>query len=449
MLSRTTAIALATLTLAQGTAAEAVQGTPFERYSLENGLKVILAPDPTVQVVTVNVWYDVGSRNERPGRTGFAHLFEHMMFQGSANAAKGLHMQLVERAGGSLNGSTSQDRTNYFQTLPSNRVNLGLWLEADRMRSLAITDANLTNQREAVKEEKRLNFDNPPYVAAYLSGLTAIADSVGCFGYAHPPIGSMEDLDAATTADVQAFFDLYYAPNNATLIVTGDFSPAAVKELIQEYFGSIPRGSVPPPVECATVLSPGMQRRRMADPKATLPAVLAIYRIPPSNHPDSPALELLATILGSGESSRLNRTLVRETKAAVASQGAFRPFGDTRGPGALALLGISNQGVSPDSLESLIVSEVAKLVAEGVTEGELTKVRNQTRMARIGSLQTTLGLSEELHAASLFWGDPAKVDDRLAQYLRVTREDILRVARTYLAPENSILLLIAPPESIP
>ena len=448
MLSRTMAMALAVMTLAQGSAAEA-QSASVESYSLENGLKVILAPDTTVQVATVNVWYNVGSRNERPGRTGFAHLFEHMMFQGSANVAKGLHMQLVERAGGSLNGSTSQDRTNYFQTLPSNRVNLGLWLEADRMRSLAITDANLNNQREAVKEEKRLNFDNPPYIGAYLTGLTSIADSVGCFGYAHPPIGSMGDLDAATTADVQSFFDIYYAPNNAILTVTGDFSPAVVKGLIQEYFGSIPRGSAAPPVECAIRSTPGLERRRMADPKATLPAVLAIYQIPPSNHPDSPALELLATILGSGESSRLNRTLVRETKAAVVSQGAFRPFGDTRGPGALALLGISNQGVSPDSLESLIVREVAKLVAEGVTEGELTKVRNQARMARIGSLQTTLGLSEELQAANLFWSDPTKVNDRLEQYLKVTREDIQRVAKTYLIPENSILLLIAPPENIP
>src|SRR5688572_2573225 len=218
----------------------------FETYQLPNGLTVILAPDRTTQVVAVDVWYDVGSRNEAKGRTGFAHLFEHMMFQGSARVKKGDHFSLVERAGGDMNGSTSEDRTNYYEVLPSNRLNLGLWLEADRMRSLAITDSNFTNQREAVKEERRLRVDNQPYASSYFDGIYALADSATCFPYAHSIIGSMDDLNAAKTADVKAFFDLYYSPNNAILTVVGDFETAEAKRLIEQYFADIPRGQTPP-----------------------------------------------------------------------------------------------------------------------------------------------------------------------------------------------------------
>ena len=253
----------------------------LETYSLPNGLKVILAPDRTTQVVAVDVWYDVGSRNETRGRTGFAHLFEHMMFQGSANVKKAEHFQLVERAGGNMNGSTSEDRTNYYEVLPSNRLNLGLWLEADRMRSLAITDSNFTNQREAVKEERRLRVDNQPYASSYFDGIYALADSASCFPYAHSIIGSMDDLNAAKTEDVQAFFDLYYTPNNAILTVVGDFDTAEAKRLIEQYFGEIPRGQTPPPVECAPGYGAGAIRKAWPDPRANLPGVLlALARVP-------------------------------------------------------------------------------------------------------------------------------------------------------------------------
>src|SRR5437899_11060351 len=196
----------------------------YETFALANGVRVIYSEDHSTPIVSVDVWYNTGSRNERAGRSGFAHLFEHMMFQGSAHVKKSEHLQLVERAGGNVNGSTTEERTNFYETVPSNRLNLALWLEADRMRSLAITPDNFENQRQAVKEERRLRVDNQPYAAAFSDGLTWPFDSSSCFPYAHTVIGSMADIDAAKVPDVQAFFDTYYAPNNATLVVVGDFS---------------------------------------------------------------------------------------------------------------------------------------------------------------------------------------------------------------------------------
>src|SRR5213596_1391695 len=288
----------------------------FEQFTLPNGLRVIFSPDHSTPIVTVDVWYEVGSRNERRGRSGFAHLFEHMMFEGSAHVKKSEHGQLVERAGGIYNGSTAEDRTNYFETVPSNRLNLALWLEADRMRSLAITEENFENQRQAVKEERRLRVDNRPYAAAFSDGLAWPYDSAGCFAYAHTVIGSMDDLNAARLPDVQAFFDTYYAPNNATLIVVGDFKPLELRRYVNQYFSEIPRHALPPPVSCAARVSPGMQRREVTDVHANLPAVIRIYRAPPHADPDARALELLDVILGQGESSRLNVAVVRREKAA-------------------------------------------------------------------------------------------------------------------------------------
>lgn len=419
----------------------------YETYSLPNGLRVILAPDTTVQVVTVNVWYNVGARNEQPGRTGFAHLFEHMMFQGSANVAKAEHFQLVERAGGNLNGTTANDRTNYFQTLPSNRLNLGLWLEADRMRSLAVTEENFHNQREAVKEERRLRIDNQPYVGAFQQALVAVNDSATCFAYAHETIGSMADLDAATTADVRAFFDRYYIPNNATLTVAGDFAPAEARRLIEQYFSGIPRGGDPPPVECDQPFHTGERRLRLPDDKAALPAVLILYRTPAATHEDVPALELLTAILGTGESSRINQALVRDARAAAAAQGLF--LGEQRGPGVLGVLGIANQGVTADSIEGLLRRVVDQVRDAGITAEELGKAKSQYRSQAIGDRLTTMGVAEALQTAHLIYGDVEVVNTRFAKYMAVTAEEIQRVARTYLRPENSTVALIAPPEATP
>jgi len=416
----------------------------IETYTLPNGLKVILSSDRTTQVVAVNVWYNVGSRDEVRSRTGFAHVFEHMMFQGSANLKKGEHFQFIERAGGELNGSTAEDRTNYYEVLPSNRLNLGLWLEADRMRSLAITDSNFHNQREAVKEERRLRVDNQPYTGAIFEGMYALADSATCFPYAHSVIGSMADLNAAKVADVQAFFDLYYKPNNAILTVVGDFEPAEAKALIQTYFGDIPRGSDPPAVECAARFGGGQIRRVWPDNKATLPAVMVAFRIPDYRSEDTPAIQLLATILGQGESSRLNKAVVRDQKLAAAAFVFANPAGARRGPGVLLTLGIANQGVAVDSLEAGIMAQYTRLMSEGISDAELSKAKNSYRAQLITQQQQALYKAEALQQANLFLGDPDAVNTNWKRYLAVTQDDIRRVASRYLRTDNSLVLLITP-----
>jgi zinc protease len=416
----------------------------FESYSLPNGLKVILAPDHSSQVVAVDVWYHVGSRDEVKGRTGFAHLFEHMMFQGSANVKKAEHFQLVEQAGGTLNGSTAEDRTNYFEALPSNRLNLGLWLEADRMRSLAVTDSSFTNQREAVKEERRLRVDNQPYYAAIFEGMYALADSATCFPYAHSIIGSMSDLNAAKTADVKEFFELYYAPNNATLTIVGDFEPPLAKRLVQQYFGDIPRGREPAVVHCDSKLNSGAIRRPWPDRLASLPGVLLAYRVPEYRHADMPAIELLATILGQGESSRINKAVVRDQKLAQFALVLSNPAAPRRGPGVLLALAISNQGVAPDSLEAGLAKEFARVVRDGVTDAELSKAKNGYRTQLIIQQQQALAKAEALQTADLFLGDPEAVNANWRRFLAVTAADIKRVASSYFRPENSLVLLITP-----
>ncbi|MHB1223737.1 MAG: M16 family metallopeptidase [Gemmatimonadaceae bacterium] len=438
----TTALAVGWLCASAALGAQQPGRIEIERYELPNGLTVVLAPDHSSQVVAVDVWYDVGSRNERPGRSGFAHLFEHMMFQGSENVRKGEHFQLLERAGGSMNGSTTEDRTNYFQTVPSNRLNLALWLEADRMRSLAVTDSNFANQRNAVQEERRLRVDNPPYTRVFFEETYAAFDSASCFPYAHSVIGSMADLNAARTADVQAFFDQYYVPGNANLVIAGDFQPADAKRLVEQYFGGIASGTTPPPVACTQPFNTGQQRRQVLDPKASLPAVAHVYRVPAYDDADMPALELLATILGQGESSRLNRVLARDTRAAAAAQALVNPFGPRRGPGIFLFFTIANQGVTPDSLDRLLTSQIALIGTEGVEPGELTKAQNLYRASLILQRQSAYSVAEALQRASLFLGSPEAVNTELDRYMKVTVDDVRRVAAKYLRPDNSLILIV-------
>jgi zinc protease len=418
----------------------------LDTFSLANGLKVVLAPDHSTQVVAVNVWYNVGSRNEVAGRTGFAHLFEHMMFQGSANVPKGAHMSMVEQAGGMMNGSTANDRTNYYEVLPSNRYNMGLWLEADRMKSLAVTQANLENQRETVKEERRMRIDNQPYSGALLKGLTMPYDAKSCFAYGHETIGSMTDLNAASVADVQAFFRQYYAPNNATLTLVGDFDTAEARQLIRQYFGDIPRVAAPPAVSCDVQYNTGERRETVIDPKATLPAFMRAYLVPGYADPDHAALELLGTILGSGESSRMNRAIVRDTKAALGMQVGLDVTGPHRGPSVFMAFAIANQGVSPDSIDHLITREVNRVATDGVTDEELTKAKNSRRASLIFDKERALTTAEEIQSASMFLGSPEAVNSDLQRYMHVTKDDLKRVAQKYLRNDHSTAILIKPPE---
>jgi zinc protease len=441
MRSSLPAILAACVAAAVPAAAQAGRIT-YDTFSLANGLRVITSEDHSTPIVAVDVWYNTGSRNERPGRSGFAHLFEHMMFQGSAHVKKSEHFQLVERAGGEENGSTEEDRTNYWEVLPSNRLNLALWLEADRMRSLAITDSNFHNQRETVKEERRLRVDNQPYGKAFTDGLTLPFDSTACFAYAHSVIGDIADLNAAQLGDVQAFFDTYYAPNNATIAVVGDFNPTELRRLVTRYFAGIAGHPAPPPVTCDYQLSPGLRRREYTDEHANLPAVIRLYRIPPHDDADTPALELMNIILGQGESSRLNIAIVRKDKAALFAGSQIT--GSRRGPGTTFVAGIANQGIGIEHLDSLLAAQVDTIRANGVTADELTKAKNTFRARFIQQRETVLSKAEELQHYAMFHPSLAEINTDLDQFLAVTNDDIRRVATKYLDPANAVILVIKP-----
>ncbi len=282
--------------------------TTIQQFTLSNGLRVILSPDRSIPVVSVAVYYDVGSRNEIEGRTGFAHLFEHMMFQGSENVPKAAHFQYVFNAGGTMNGTTSTERTNYFETLPSNHLPLALWLESDRMRSLRVTQENLDNQRNAVQEEKRLRYDNQPYVNAFLRINELIFKNPA---NAHSTIGSMEDLDAATIDDVRGFFRVYYAPNNAVLTIVGDFDEAEARGLVEKYFSSIPNQPAPPPVDVSELEEVAVNTETFIDKLAPTPAFVLGWKIPIRRSPEFYALSLAGNLLFEGDSSRLYQKLVK------------------------------------------------------------------------------------------------------------------------------------------
>jgi zinc protease len=310
------------------------------------------------------------------------------------------------------------------------------------MRSLAITQQNFENQRETVKEERRLRIDNQPYVGAFLDGIAAAFDSTGCFAYAHPGIGSMDDLNAAKLEDVQAFFDTYYIVNNATLVVVGDFDPQELKTLTQQYFGGIARKPDPPPSSCDFKLSPGTVRREVNDRLANLPAVLRFYRLPAHRDPDTRALSLLNIIVGQGESSRLNEAVVRRDKAALFTQ-VFATE-DRNGPGILAALAVANQGISAARLDSLIAQQLDSVIRQGVTDAELTKAKNTFRAQFIANRETTLSKAEALQHYGLFHDSMADINTDLDAVLAVTADEIRRVAAKYLDPANAVVMVVKP-----
>jgi predicted Zn-dependent peptidase len=445
---------LAVCALLAGTAPAAAQEPApvrLEHFTLDNGLRVVLAPGHASQTVAVDVAFNVGSRDEQPGRTGFAHLFEHMMFQGSANVPKRGHNALVGRNGGETNGFTTEDRTEYFSVLPSDRLALGLWLEAERLRSLAVTDENFRNQRQAVQEEQRVRVDNQPYLGAVGLAMYGVVDSASCFAYAHDPGGSMADLDAAGVAEAQAFFRQYYVPNNATLVVAGDFDPAEARRLIQAWFAPIPRGPAPPAVECTPRFVTGGPLRHVHDPRAPLPLVLHVYPVPAYADAEFPAIALLASVLGQGESSRLNRALVRGTRTAAGTiaqvggtgSGATGRVSPRRGPQVLLVGAIANGGVATDTIHAQLRAEMDRIAREGVTDEELRKARNTWRADAIRGRQRPLFLAEDIQIATLFLGSPEAVNTDLARFQAVTADDIRRAAAQYLRADNALAQVIS------
>jgi predicted Zn-dependent peptidase len=420
-----------------------VTSTPpirFEQYALGNGLRVFLVEDHTVPVVTVDVWYHVGSRNEERGRTGLARLVQRLMFRSSEHLAPGQQYSLVEGAGGELTANTSEDRTAFSETLPSEQLALGLWLEADRMRSFKVTEEAFGAERESVGQERQMRVEGQPYGAAFLDGIPGSFDSTACFSYSHSVLGSPEDLGSAQPSDVEAFFKLFFAPNQATLVVTGDLDAPQTKRLIETYFGDIPRGATPPEVHCDARYSGGERTQRWPDALANLPAVMVNYRIPPHADADAPALDLLGTIIGQGDNSRVSRSLKQEKKAAVQAGAGVESRG---GPGALYLYAIAAPGTELEVARAAVIAEVAKL-PESVTGTDLEKAKAQQRTGAMLARQTTYQLAEEFEHLAQFHPPGDGVDVDLDRYRAVTIDDVRRVARKYLTPANSSTILVLP-----
>jgi predicted Zn-dependent peptidase len=410
----------------------------FTDQRLKNGLRVILAEDHSAPTYSISVTYNVGSRDERKGRTGFAHLFEHMMFQGSENVGKGEHFLLVFNNGGNMNGTTNADRTNYFQTLPANQLDLGLFLEADRMKSLVINRANLDNQREAVKEEKRLSSDNQPYGKTIETMLDTAYDN---FAYKHSTIGSMDDLNAATVEDVAEFFRIYYAPNNATLVLVGDFLSAVALQKIEKYFGSIPAQPAPPVPDVTEPAQKGERRKSIDDSFAQLPRIDIAHKIPPSNTPDFYAMDMLLDILGSGQSSRLYQKIVKDKQAAL--QCIATPLG-FRGPSLALLIAIVPPNKDLAEVEKLIYEEIERVKNEPVEDWEIEKTMIQNRRQIVQSMQSTLTRANLLGQFAVYYDDPGLFNNIESRYKDITKADLQRVARAYLNAENRTVIITNP-----
>jgi predicted Zn-dependent peptidase len=442
------AIALAAVGLGLGVAQNAPSPIPKIKFSdnrLDNGLRVIIAEDHYAPVYAICVAYKVGSKDERPGRTGFAHLFEHMMFKGTENVGVGEFDFLVDTNGGSSNGTTNTDRTSYFESLPKNQLDLGLYIEADRMRALAITPDNLENQRQAVKEERRQSVDNQAYGQTSEKLEELIYDN---FAYHHPVVGSMADLDAASVDDVKQFFRTYYAPNNAVVALVGDLDTKETLAKARKYFGGIPRQEAPKPVDLAEGAKEGERRAALTDPLARAVRLDIDYRIPPSGQADARALGIAASILGGGgrgggggaNNSRLYRKLVDEKE--VASQVSCST--DRRvGPGIFHISATLRPGKTPQEAEGLIAEEIARLDAEPVSEKELQRVRVSLRRSAENRV-TALSRAQALADAAAVFDDPNRVNTDIDAQMAVTPADIQRAAKSHLVKANSVVVVTTP-----
>ncbi len=405
----------------------------FERYELDNGLKVILHQDDRTPIVVVSVMYHVGSKNESPDRTGFAHFFEHLMFEGSANIDRGEFDDYVERAGGQLNASTSHDRTYYFEVLPSNQLALGLWLESERMLHAKVDEVGVETQREVVKEERRQRIDNRPY-GSLLEEVFQRAFKE--HPYRWPVIGSMDHLNAATETDYQQFYADFYVPNNAVLSIAGDIDTEATKQLIDKYFGTIPAGE-PVNQDLGTEPALGGEVRDTVYDQVQLPAVVQGYRTPAMGTDDYYAVDMLTSLLSDGESSRLNRKLVDSLEMALFA-GTF-PL-SLEDPGVALAFSIATAGTEVAALEAAINAEVADLSENLVSEREMEKLRNQIENDFVSTRGSLRSLASQLATYEAMQGDANLINTELNRYLAVTREDIRRVARKYFVPENRVTL---------
>jgi predicted Zn-dependent peptidase len=413
--------ALAVLSLSGPAAAQTRRNirVDFKQTTLKNGLRVITVEDASAPVVALAIAYDVGSRNERKGRTGFAHLFEHMMFKGSENVGAREHNFLIANNGGTMNGTTNEERTLYFEAVPANQLELILFLEADRMRSLDVNQANFDNQREVVKEERRLRLDNEPYGKSGEHHQELMYDN---FAYKHSVIGSMEDLGAATVADVREFFKMYYAPNNAVLVLVGDFKTADALARIRKHFESIPRQPAPPAVDASEPEQKAERRAVVEDALARLPRIQIGFKSAPGNTADHYALRVLSAALQSG--------------------GGF--VDESRGAGGFFVQANVRPNAKTEDVEAAIYAEIERLKTEPIADWELEKAKNSARASFINSIDTSLSRANLLTGYALLYNDPGLINTLPDKIAAVTKEDVRRVASKYLNQTNRTVVVTVP-----
>jgi len=430
--------------------------TDFKETTLKNGLRVITVEDHNAPVIAVSVTYNVGSRNEKAGRTGFAHLFEHMMFQGSENVGKSEHFILINNNGGTMNGTTNQDRTNYFEALPANQLELALFLESDRMRSLAVNLENLNNQRNAVQEERRIGLDNAAYGK---SGELEEALMYDNFAYKHSTIGSMDDLNAASVDDVSSFFKTYYAPNNAVLVLVGDFKTADALARIRKYFEEIPRQPDAPAVDMTEPDQKAERRASVDDQLARLTRVSIGFKAAAGNTADFYALQVLANAMaggggfgggggggggfggGGGNSSRLYQKLVKDKEAVTAISAGMS---EKRGPGAFRVTATLRPGIKTADVEATIYEEIERLKKEPIADWELQKAKNATRRNLVNALQSSLARASTIGQYTVYYNEPNLINTRIDKVSAVTKEDVQRVANKYLQQTNRTVVITVP-----
>ena len=433
-------VAAAALARAGGTSAAETPmlNVPVETFTLKNGLRVVVHEDHTAPLVAVNVWYHVGSGREVKGRSGFAHLFEHMLFQGSKNVADDQHFSIVQDAGGTANGTTNADRTNYFEMVPSNYLETALWLEADRMGFLlpSLNQEKLDNQRDVVKNERRQRYENAPYGM----GFVRLGEMLfpASHPYHWPTIGYMEDLSAASLDDVKGFFSQWYSPDNACLVVAGDVKPSEVKRLATRYFGDIPKGPARPPLP-RTPASLAADQRDVMEDQVTLPQIMMAWHSAPLWHKDDPVLDILASILGQGKASRLYERLVYKEQAAQ----TVSSFQFTREQaGTFHITVQAREGHTLSEMERAILEEITRMAKEGPTERELTQAKNSIETAAVRAVETLLGKADRINSYMTYRGRPDLFNEELQNYRNVTVQDVRRVAEAYLSKPRVVLSIV-------
>jgi|TARA_B100000315_G_scaffold258117_1_gene309134 zinc protease len=410
----------------------------YEIATLPNGLTVVLSEDRSTPIVHVELWYHVGSKNERPGLTGFAHLFEHLMFSGSQNVQAEQHTSMVASVGGRSNAYTTEDTTVYWETVPAHYLPMALWLEADRMASLEIKPEALATEREVVKEERRMRIDNQPF--GRLSEII-YDQSYTVHPYKHPTIGSMADLEAASVDDVRSFYDTYYVPSNATLVLVGDFDSAEAMALVTRYFGRVPAAAQPVPRDIPQEPPWESGRRVMLEESWPLPAVIVVHKIPFDGHPDSYPLHFASKILSDGQSSRIYRRLVYEEQLALA---AFGQGDIVEDPSLFFAVALVQPGRSPAEAERALRDELERLKTEFVSPRELERVKNQFARDYILGRTSNQQKATHLAHAAVIHDDITTADGEFDIFMEITAEDVQRVAQTYFTDDNSLILTIMP-----